>query len=293
MLALLSSCSFKQYAVNSIGDMLASGGSVYESDDDIILVGEALPFSLKLVESLLAESPQHRGLLLTASRGFVLYAYAYVHFQAEQVADDDLEQARQLRQRARRLYLRAHDYAMRGLELTYPGLSSTLLLRPDEAVTRLAGEGAVREVPLMYWAAASLGLAISVSKDSAGMLARLPEVDALLRQALTLDEAWDNGTLHQFMVSWAGAQRHGVDQRQVRRHYERALALSGGSRAGLHLALAEALSIPNQDRAEFRTLIDKALAVDPDAEPSHRLLNLLAQRRAQWLLRRIDELFLE
>lgn len=68
----ISGCSVKTYAINMVGNALASGDSVYETDDDIELVGQALPFGLKLTESLLAQSPQHKGLLLTASRGFVL-----------------------------------------------------------------------------------------------------------------------------------------------------------------------------------------------------------------------------
>ncbi|MEY2410184.1 MAG: hypothetical protein QOF48_2854, partial [Verrucomicrobiota bacterium] len=47
-----------------------------------------------------------------------------------------------------------------------------------------------------------------------------------------------------------------------------------------------------QDRAEFETLLRKALAIDPDALPDSRLMNTLAQRRATWLLGRTDELFL-
>jgi hypothetical protein len=39
-------------AVNKLGNALASGGSTFESDDDPDLVGQALPFSLKLMESL-------------------------------------------------------------------------------------------------------------------------------------------------------------------------------------------------------------------------------------------------
>jgi predicted anti-sigma-YlaC factor YlaD len=48
-----------------------------------------------------------------------------------------------------------------------------------------------------------------------------------------------------------------------------------------------------QDRAEFKALLDKALAIDPDLDPPNRLGNLVAQRRARWLLGRTDELFLE
>ena len=39
-------------------------------------------------------------------------------------------------------------------------------------------------------------------------------------------------------------------------------------------------------------MLEKALAVDADADPDHRLANLVAQRRAHWLLDHIDELFL-
>ena len=64
-----SGCSLRTYAINTVGDALASGNSVYETDDDIELVGSALPFGLKLTESLLAQSPDHPGMLLTACRG--------------------------------------------------------------------------------------------------------------------------------------------------------------------------------------------------------------------------------
>src|ERR1035441_1129586 len=69
-------CSVKRIAVNKLGDALSSGGSSYESDDDPDLVADALPFSLKLIESLLAESPQHKGLLLAATSGFTQYGRA-------------------------------------------------------------------------------------------------------------------------------------------------------------------------------------------------------------------------
>ena len=40
-------------------------------------------------------------------------------------------------------------------------------------------------------------------------------------------------------------------------------------------------------------LLDKALAVDPDADPPNRLANLIVQKKARWLLERADELFIE
>jgi predicted anti-sigma-YlaC factor YlaD len=286
----VSACSPKRYALNTVGDMLSKGGSVYESDEDIALVGDALPFSLKLIESLLVESPDQRGLLLSASRGYVLYAYAYVHWEAEQIQLIDLQKARTLRVRAQKLYLRGLKYGLHALELSSPGFEKALSEEPFQAVIKISANEAGGDVPYLYWSAAALGLAISVAKNDPKMLARLPEVEALLDRALALDETWNRGTLHEFKILWAAAQRSPADEETLRHHYQRALDLSGGQRASLYVAMAEAVSLAKQDRAEFTTLIEAALDVNLEDDPEHRLMNAIAQRRAEWLLSRIDEL---
>lgn len=288
------SCSVRRYAVNQVGDALSSGRSAYENDEDIDFVGEALPFGLKLIESLLAESPRHRGMLLTASRGFVLYSYAYVDHDAEIVAEEDIDRARFLRTRARKLYLRAFRYGVRGLELSYPELGAALKADPEAAVRVVDNRKKKRQdLPFLYWTAAALGLSISVSRNDAAMLARIPEVEAMIDRALELDETWDEGALHAFQVQLAGTKTGELDMEAIRRHYARALDLSGGKNASLYLSYAETVSIPNQDRAEFQLLVNKALAVDPEEDPDHRLVTLLAHRRARWLLERIDDLILD
>ena len=288
--ATASGCSIRGILVDRIGDALAEGGSVYETEGDLVLVEQALPFSLKLLETLLVESPRHRGLLLAACRGFTLYAYSSVHFDAERAAETDVAHARALRSRARALYLRALDHGLRGLEASHPEIRAALGTRPAEAV---AGVGNADDVPFLYWSAAALGLAISVSRDDAAMLGRIPEVEALAARGRALDETFDGGAFHELELSLAASTRRRPDPGALRRHYERALELSGGKRASVHLAFAEAVSVPAQDREGFRRLVGKALAIDPDAAPEYRLANVLARRRAEWLLERIDELFLE
>jgi predicted anti-sigma-YlaC factor YlaD len=276
-----------------VGNALASGDSVYETDDDIELVGAALPFGLKLTESLLAQSPNHQGLLFTACRGFVLYAYAYVDYPAQVAADDDLERAHALRARARRLYMRGYQYGIRALENSQPGLGAALLIDPATAVHTIRAAHAKQEIPLLYWTAASIGLAISVSPGDTALLARLPEVHALLDRAIELDDSWDDGALHEFKVALAGSTPGDRDVALIKGHFDRAVELSRGRSASAYLAYAEAVSVPQQNADEFRALIARALDVDADAEPRNRLVNLLAQRRARWLASRIDELIVD
>ena len=286
---LLTGCSIRRFAVNKIGDALASGGSTYSSDDDLILVGEALPFGLKLIESLLDESPKHRGLLITACEGFTTYAYIYVQHKADTGAEQDLTRAREMRTRARRLYLRARAYGLRRLEASYKGITERIEADPQVALSVVKK----KDVPALYWNAAALGLGISVSKNDAEMLAHLPEVEALLERALELDESWNEGALHAFQVTLASAKPGQPDYQKLRKHFDRALDLSGGNQAGLYIAYAEAVSINKQDRSEFVSLLNKALAIDPDQHKEVRLANMVAQQRARWLLERVDDLILD
>ncbi len=285
-----SGCSIQRMAVNKVGDAIAASGSGYESDEDPELVGEALPFSLKLLESLLAESPKHEGMLLAACKGFTSYAYAYVDREAELALETDLDRGLELETRARKLYLRALGYGLRGLERRHPGLTERLLTDPESAVVEVEA----RSVPLLYWSAAALGLAIADSLDDAAMVARLPEVNAVLGRALALDEDWQDGALHEFAIQLESARplASGASD-TLRAHFDRAVALSQGKRASLYLAWAESVSVKEQDAAEFRKLLDLALAIDPDRYPEIRLSNLLSQRRARWLRGRMANLFLE
>ena len=286
----LVGCSVRQMAIDTLGDTLASGGSVYEADADVALVGDALPFSLKLLDSLIAESPRHRGLLVAGSRAYLLYAYGFVGFAADELAREDVDRANAVRARANNLSMRAHGYAMRGLEIRHPGLAARLATDPDAAVLVVSD---AHDVDLLHVAAASLGLAIGHAKGEAAMLARLPEVDALLARAIALDDGWNEGALHELAVTWRAARPGPLDRAVVDAHYARALALSRGTRAALFVAYAEAVAVREQDRALFESLLARALAVDPEARPQEQLQNALAKRRAQWLAALADRLFVE
>jgi|SRR5271157_1456732 len=291
-LVVASGCSLKRMAINQVGNALASGGTTFESDDDPDLVAAAIPFGLKMYESLLEETPKHTGLLLAAATGFTEYSYAFVDGRIDEVKEESLERADALRDRARKLYLRANRYGMRGLEVRHPGFGTVLDNDADAALKKMTR----RDVPLLYWTAASRGLAISLSKTSPEMIAELPLVETIVRRVAELDEGFNAGAVPEFLITLEAAHS-GVkmeeQQKLMRLHFNRAIELSKGKRAGTYVSFAENACEPAQDQAEFKSMLEKALAVDADADPPNRLANLVAQRRARWLLKHIDELFLE
>ncbi len=290
LLTVLLGCSVNKAVANAVADN-ASGG-VYARDDDPELVRAAVPFGLKTMEGLLEKQPEHEGLLLALASGFTQYAYAYVQGDAEAAElAGRFTEARALRDRARRLYLRARDYGLRGLEARHEGMAKALRGVRDLGPKL---ERAEREdVPFLYWTAASWALAISNGKDSMALVAQLPVPGALATRALALDPSWDEGTLHEFFISWEAAQGGPDGAARAREHLDRALELSRGRKLGPLVSYAEAVAVPQQDRAKFKKLLGRVLAADPDADPPHRLANVLAQRRAKLLLAHADELFAE
>jgi hypothetical protein len=151
-------------------------------------------------------------------------------------------------------------------------------------------------VPLLYWTAAAWGSAISLSKDDPETVADQPLVEALIDRALELDEAFDSGAVHAFLVTYEPS-RPGLGATQsaerARKHLGRAVELSGGKLASPWVAFAETVSVSQQNKKEFQALLQQALAVDVNARTEWRLANLIAQRRARWLLGRADQLFVE
>src|ERR1035438_3123596 len=49
----------------------------------------------------------------------------------------------------------------------------------------------------------------------------------------------------------------------MRQHFDRAIELSKGKRAGTYVSYAENACLPAQNAAEFKTMLEKALAIDP------------------------------
>jgi hypothetical protein len=248
--------------------MLALGGCSVHRE----LAGAAAPVSLKVIESRLAENPRDPGLLLAATRGLTQYAYAFVQQEAEEAEEHDLARAAALEERARGLYRRARDYGLRGLA---------------------AGGGQADDVPLLYWTAASWAALIALRKADPESLGELPLVEAMLRRALELDESFDRGALHTFMVAYEAARPGAGAQafERARGHFARAMELSAGAHAAPMVALAESVSVPQQRRAEFEALLGQALRIDAAEAGADRLAIVVAQHRARWLLSRRDRLF--
>ncbi|MSO48527.1 MAG: hypothetical protein EXQ49_01275 [Acidobacteria bacterium] len=284
----VSGCSLvSNKAMKMVADSLSAGGTSISSDNDPELIRAAVPFGLKTYESLLESMPTYVPLLTATCSGYASYAYGFLATDAAAVRNTDRPAAKAIDERTLNLYLRAHGYCARALEERFKGVTTRLLQNPEGALAKAKKT----DVELLYWSAASWGLAMALSPDTLAI--DFPAVRELTQRGLELDETWWNGALHELMVVLDSVELLGGSQERARKHFERAVEIQKGLSPGPYISFAMGVSVARQDRAEFEKLLNMALAVNPDANPPERLTTLLLQRRARHFLDQADYYFLK
>ena len=291
-LALLAAAGCSSLAVKAVAGMLSSSGSstVFTGEDDPQLVADALPFAMKLYESLLEQAPDNRELLLTTGSMFAMYANAFVQTPAGMLPDAEYQRKQEMLARAKKLYLRGREYCLRALELRHAGLRARL----DSGDPAALAKTEAGDVPYLYWAAASWMGAFSTEPFDMELMLTLARPLALMARAYQLEPGYNKGAIDEFYISVYGSlpASLGGSQEKAREHFRKAVELAGGLTAGPYVALASVVDIPTQNLKEFRELLGQALAVRLDASPENRLVNLLMQQKARWLLEHIEDYFL-
>jgi len=142
---------------------------------------------------------------------------------------------------------------------------------------------------------------------------------ALIYKALELDEDYNNGAIHDLLISINSSLpdalmykpnedkisqtaiftkeyytpldiSNGFDK--ARYHFDRSLEISGGINAGTYINLASTVSVNEQNYEEFEYLLNMAIEIDPDMYPEMRLAGIIYRDKAQWLLDNREDYFL-
>ena len=288
LLLSILACSPKRYALKQVASALSSNGEggAFARDEDPELVRDAVPFALKTMESLADELPDDAGLRLGLARVFTQYGFAFVQQPAELGAPPEVAASELAR--ARKFYLRARGYGLEGIRLARGVTEEELRKSPAQAVSRFQKE----DVALLYWTLAPWAAAIAANKRDLELVGDVPVVAAMLDRALALDESFDQGALHEFAITFDSARPEGPPV-PPKTHFERARQLAQGEKISSLVTYAQAVSGPGQDKKEYEALLKEAAGYDVDQPKArkNRLANVLAQRRAAYLLQHEDDVF--
>jgi len=295
LIVSLGGCSLQKLAINKVAGMLSGSSSssdVFSSDNDPDLVGQALPFAIKLYETLLASAPNHAGLRLRTGSLYIMYANAFVETPADMTPRRDMEAKEYLMARAKNLYLRGRDILLTALEKKNPAIRRQLKDRQYQEAMAPFGK---QDTDLLYWTALGWLAAFSVNPFDMTLGQTVPQTRAMIERVEALEPGYGHGSLDAFYVGYYGSLPDylGGDAAKAREHFARAQALAGKSDTSSLISLATTVSVKEQNAAEFKELLGRVLTFDPDSSPANRLVNILNQRKARWYLAHIDDFFIE
>jgi predicted anti-sigma-YlaC factor YlaD len=196
--------------------------------------------------------------------------------------------------RAKKLYLRGVDILYQGLDAKYPGFTGAYQ-RGDLNI--ILAKTKKEDVPFLYWSVAGILSAYSLDPFSSIDLGNRvrDELYPMILRAYELDPAFNRGAIDDFFVLFYASipETMGGDKSKIDFHFEKAIERSQGMSAGPYVSYAQAVAVPAQDYNTFKEKLEQALAIDINADPGNRLVNILAQRKARFLLDNAAGYFIE
>ncbi len=290
---VLGGCSASKTTLNFVAGALSREGNtaVYSGDEDPELVGDALPFAIKLYESLVASCPKNPSLLLATGKSLCMYSYAFVQVPAEEMSYNELAEKEEMLQRSKHLYLRGRDYILRAISVRHPHFEEKI----NEGDFTAAFKGiSTRDTSYLYWAGMSWMAAIGADKSDVSLALDIPKAVACVRKAMDLKDSYGEGAAHDFFVKYYGSMpaAMGGSEEKAREHFALALKYSRGTKISPYLALATTVCVKTQNESEFKALLDTALKINVNKSVNNRLMNILDQQKARWLLDHTGDFFL-
>jgi predicted anti-sigma-YlaC factor YlaD len=234
-------------------------------------VGKALPSIIAGNEKKLAKNPDDKALILETGTYYISYANAFVDAPAEMLPSEQYTKKTAEKARAKELYLR-------GVEIL-------------ETAEDVDDDG-----DFLYWKAAGVlaAFAIDPFDYASGLGAKLTEHIAMLNHAYEINPDYINGALDEllFRVYASLPAELGGNKDEAKKYYEQALAKTKGLRPGIFITWAQTISIAAQDYDEFKAMLERALAINPNQDKANVLANKLDQKKARWLLKNADNFFI-
>lgn len=256
-------------------DMAQNLAAAILNQDDPVLVRDALPSYLLLLDSLIEANPDNPATLATAAQLYAAYGAALV--------DDP--------QRAQTLTARSRDYGVRALCAAETATCSLEGKSFDEFSAAIA---AVRQRNATALYSYSLGTLAWIRENSHDFnaLAEIPKVEFALERVLALEpgDLAASTSMYLGILNTLRPLALGGQPDAGRAWFEQAIALSDERDLGIKVEFARGYARLVYDRELHDRLLNEVMSADVK-QPGYTLFNIMAQAQAQVLLDAADDYF--
>lgn len=273
LLVLLVGCaSLVSSAASKFADNL-SAAVLNQNDPEIVRDGA--PAYLLLLDSLLEGSPDDPALLSAAAALYATYGSVF--------ADDP--------KRAQILTERARNYSTKAMCISYAASCEWDGMRFDDYQQTLGGLTSKQADVVSSYGLASLAYIRTHSADYAA-IAILPYNEALFERYLEINDGSDDGSIHTYLgiLNTLIPPALGGKPAKGRAHFLQAIEISAGTDLSAKVEYANGYARLLYERELHDRLLTEVLEADANV-PGSTLLNVLAQRQAEILLKSADDYF--
>jgi hypothetical protein len=272
----LACTSSKKITVAATATLLEDVARSAYKQTDLRLIREGMPAYLMLMDGMVEAWPDKDRILIAAAQSHASFASTFIQ-------DQD-------RAYANLLYAKARDYGIRAL--AQRGLVNPQS-GPFEGFEQQLKKMDQPDVPYLFWAATCWGGWISLNQTSMEALAELPRVEALMERVLDLDEGFYFGGPHLFKGILLASRPPiaGGDLERARVHFLKAIEYSGDQFLMTRVYYAEFYARKTLNRELYVKILTEVLQTPADRAPELTLLNTVAHRKAENMLRDVNEFF--
>jgi len=274
---LLFSCSPSALVIRQMTPVLEKSAEALYEETDLQIAEQAMASNLKLIEGLLKNDPENEELLILVAQGYAGYALAF--------AEDENPE------RAKKLYLRARNYAMQVL-YSDPGFKlaeQKNLLDLEKHLNSYNKD----KVPALFWAGFAWAGYANLALDDPEALLALPEIQLLMQRVEALQSDYFYGAVYLFWGGLYGMKpvMLGGDLKKAHDYFNKNFELNNNGFLLAHIYAARFYAAKVLDEALFDKYLEHVLKTPVDIYPGLQLLNQIAKQKAKRLLAQKEDLF--
>jgi len=289
-------CAPQTFIVRQMTDLVDDGITAFERDDDLDLIEKAIPANVKLLEAMLANSPDDRRLITLLSRFYGSYAFGFVETRLEETvylaptADEQGPAVDRLKDQVSRYYEKGFGYALMALEKSVPGAAEAF--RKVNTIDPYLDQLENSEAAPLFWYGFNLGAWVNHNLDSIRAVSRAHVARKVMERVVELDPAYNHAGAHLFLLAYFGSRSPmmGGSQEKALQHYQRLKQIVGDDYLMPDLFYGRFCLQQQQDRLTFVDLMHQIID-HPPSDSNVSLYNAIACRRAAIYLSAVDFLF--
>jgi len=268
-------------------------------EDDVELAFQAIGGQLKLVE-IMKQKINRNEVKLLLCRGFASYGLLLeprlnrLKYKADNTDKEDerkqlTKEVDKLTARIRRMALRGRSHCFNMIEAKYPGFLKAME-KGQKDYHNILKKMTKADVDIMFWAGFGWGYALINGLSETDLIAKVPQLKALMHRIVELDGTYFYGAGHLFLATlYAQSKTLGGDLKKSNAHFEKAYKHSNNKLLLVDLYKARFYAKQATDTAMCKKLLTKIKKTSVHVFPKVNLMNALAKELGEIASLDVDE----